>query len=184
MAIMDIIRHRRSIRLFLDKPVEREKILRCLEAARLAPSAVNLQPWKFIVVDDKKTGEKLFQASFRGIYFFNQWASKVPVFVVVVIDKHGLISNLIGIMRDTLRALLDIGIATEHFILQAEEVGLGTCWMGGFDEKGVKRILDIPGNKKVAAIIALGYPDSTEIIKEQERRKLEEISAFNSWEGH
>jgi nitroreductase len=183
MPVMDIIQQRRSVRLYLDKPVEREKLLKCLEAARLAPSAVNMQPWKFIVVDDKEIRGKLFKAAFRGIFSFNQWAAVVPVFVVVVIDRKGLISSLLGIMQDTLRSLLDIGIATEHFVLQAEELGLGTCWMGGLDEKRVKKTLKIPGNKKVAAIIALGYPDKTEIKHEQNRLTIAEVSAFNDWEG-
>jgi nitroreductase len=183
MPIMDIIQNRRSVRLYLDKPVEHEKLLKCLEAARLAPSAVNTQPWKFIVVDDKETREQLFKAAFRGIFSFNQWAAAVPVFVVVVIDRKGLISNLIGIMQEPLKPLLDIGISTEHFVLQAEELGLGTCWMGGLDEKGVKKTLKIPGNKKVAAIIALGYPDKTEVKNEQTRLTIAEVSAFNGWEG-
>jgi nitroreductase len=183
LAIIDIIQHRRSVRLYLDKPVEREKIIKCLEAARLAPSAVNAQPWKFIAIDDKDTREKLVKNAFRGIFSFNQWAAKVPAFVVVVIDKHGLLTNIMGIVRDTLRSLLDIGIATEHLVLQAEELGLGTCWMGGLDEKGVKQVLSIPSNKKVAAIIALGYADKTEVKNPQERRKFEEMSAFNRWEG-
>ena len=181
MPIMDLIQHRRSIRLYLDKPVEREKVTQCLEAARLAPSAVNMQPWKFIVVDDKDTRDKLVKTAFRGIFSFNQWAANVPAFVVVVIDKHGLLSNVMGAVRDTLRSLLDIGIATEHLVLQADELGLGTCWMGGLDEKGVKRVLNIPGNKKVAAIIALGYPDTAEVKRQQERRTLGEMSAFNGW---
>jgi nitroreductase len=182
MPIMDLIQHRRSVRLYLDKPVEREKIIKCLEAARLAPSAVNMQPWKFIAVDDKDTREQLFKGAFRGIFSFNHWAAKVPVFVVAVIEKHGLMSNILGVARESSRSLLDIGIATEHLVLQAEELGLGTCWMGGLDEKQVKRVLDIPGNKRVAAIISLGYPDKTEVKRPQERLKLEEMSAFNGWE--
>jgi nitroreductase len=181
MLIMDLIQHRRSVRLYLDKAVEREKILKCLEAARLAPSAVDMQPWKFIVVDDKSIRDRLFKRAFHGIYSFNQWASNVPVFVVVVIDKRGLMSKLMDIARDNLRALLDIGIATEHLVLQAEELGLGTCWMGGLDEKEVQKVLNIPRNKKVAVIIALGYPDDREIKHPQERRNLEDMSAFNGW---
>jgi nitroreductase len=183
MPIMDLIQHRRSVRLYLDKTVERKQITKCLEAARLAPSAVNGQPWKFIVVDDKDTRDRLVKEAFRGLFSFNQWAVKVPVFVVVTTDQHGMMSRVMGILREALRPLLDIGIATEHLVLQAEELGLGTCWMGGLDEKGVKRVLGIPGDRKVAAIIALGYPDKAEIIKPRERRPIEEMSAFNSWDG-
>jgi nitroreductase len=153
-----------------------------LGGGTFSPSAVNMQPWRFIAVDDQDTRGKLFEGAFRGIFSFNHWAAKVPVFVVAVIEKHGLISNVLGVVRETSRSLLDIGIATEHLILQAEELGLGTCWMGGLDEKQVKQVLNIPGSKKVAAIIALGYPDKTEVKRRQERLKLEEISAFNGWE--
>jgi nitroreductase len=181
MALMDLIQQRRSVRQYLAKPVEREKIIKCLEAARLAPSAVNMQPWKFIVVDDKDTRERLFKAAFHGIFSFNRWAENVPVFIVVVIARRGLFSNVLGNLGNSLRSLLDIGIATTHFLLQAEELGLGTCWMGGLHEKGVKATLRIPGGNKVAAIIALGYPDEAEIKHQQVRHSLAEISAFNDW---
>ena len=181
MPLMDLIRARRSVRLYLDQPVEREKIAKCLEAARLAPSAINSQPWKFVVVDDKDVKEKLFKAAFRGVYSFNQWAAGVPAFVVAVIDRQGLVAGLMSIMRHPATSRLDLGIATEHFVLQAEELGLGTCWMGGLDEKAVKKTLDIPAFNKVAAIIALGYPDKSEVKREYSRKKLEEMSSFNGW---
>ena len=78
-------------------------------------------------------------------------------------------------------SLLDIGIATEQLVLQAEELGLATCWMGGLHERAVKQLLNIPGSKRVAAIIALGYPDSSAVKRKQQRRSLEEISSFNHW---
>jgi nitroreductase len=180
MALIDVIEHRRSTRLYLDRQVEREKINKCLQAARLAPSAVNTQPWKYVVVDDRHIRDRLVKAAFRGVFSFNQWSAEVPVFIVAVIDAHDLMSRAI-VLRDALRPMVDIGIATEHLVLQADELGLGTCWMGGFDEKGVKSTLNIPRNKKVAAIIALGYPDSQEVKRKQERRELEEMSSFNSW---
>jgi nitroreductase len=184
MALMDLIQQRRSVRLYLDTPVEREKIIKCLEAARLAPSAVNMQPWKFIVVDEKDARDRLFKAAFHGIFSFNRWAANVPVFIVVVIARRGLLSNVLGNLGNSLRSLLDIGIATTHFLLQAEELGLGTCWMGGLHEKGVKKTLRIPGGNKVAAIIALGYPDKAEIKHQQVRHSLTEISSFNDWGGN
>ena len=141
------------------------------------PSAANKQPWRFIVVDDKETREELFKIAFRGVFSLNQWATMVPVFVVVVIDNKGLASNLVGIFRNALRSLLDIGIATEHFVLQTEEFGLGTCWMGGLDET-VKKTLKIPGNRKVAAIIALGYPAMTEVKHEQKRPTIAQMFTF------
>ena len=180
MSFTELLQHRRSVRVYLDRPVEREKILKCLEAARLAPSAVNMQPWKYVVVDDAETRDSLFKAAFHGI-FFNQWAAKVPVFVVVVIDRKGLIPSVIGFVRDSLVSLLDIGIATEQLVLQAEELGLATCWMGGLHERAVKKLLHIPGSRRVAAIIALGYPDKSVVKRKQERHSLDDISSFNAW---
>ena len=88
MALLDLIKRRKSIRDFLDRPVEREKIMTCLEAARLAPSACNSQPWRFIVVDDMQLKNKLCQATFSGIYSINSFCKKKPVIVVVISDRY------------------------------------------------------------------------------------------------
>jgi nitroreductase len=182
MALLDIIKKRRSIRKYLDKAVEREKINLCLEAARLAPSAINGQPWKFIVVDEPELKKKLCEAAFRGVFAFNTWAKAAPGLVVVVVNNSP-VSQIINTLRNSIPYLIDIGITTEHFVLQAEELGLGTCWMAGLDEKATRKVLGIPLGKKVAAIIALGYPDLTEEKRSRPRKKLEEMASFNGWNG-
>jgi len=149
MILLDLLKHRKSVRKFLGRPVEREKIMMCLEAARLAPSACNSQPWRFIVVDDERLKNKLCGAAFSGIYSINSFCKMAPVIVVVISEKF----------RGTKYYLIDIGIAVEHFVLQAEDLGLGTCWIGWFNERAVKSILDVPQNKKITGgKINIGCP--------------------------
>ena len=181
MALLDIIRQRKSVRDFLDRPVEREKIMKCLEAARLAPSACNSQPWKFIIVDDKQLKDKLYKAAFGGIYFINSFCKMAPVIVVVISEKGKFIARIGALFRGTRYYLIDIGIACEHFILQAEELGLGTCWIGWFNERAVKSILNIPQQKKIDILIALGYYDRKKLGPEHDREPIDKIASFNSY---
>lgn len=181
MAFLDIVKHRRSIRQFLDKAVERDKIMMCLEAARLAPSAVNSQPWKFIVVDDPQLKKKLCDVAFSGVYSINAFAKKAPVIVVVVSERANYLAQVGGLLRDTRYYLIDVGIATEHFVLQAEELGLGTCWMGWFDEQAVRKVLSIPKDKKIYIVVALGYSEQKNLKLEHNRGAFDKIASFNSY---
>jgi len=181
MALLDLIKQRKSIRDFLDRPVEREKIMMCLEAARLAPSACNSQPWKFIVVDDKSLKDKLCRAAFSGIYSMNSFCQKAPVLVVVVSEKSRFLARIGGMFRGTKYYLIDIGIAGEHFVLQAEDLGLGTCWIGWFNERAVKSILNIPQHKKIDMLIALGYYDREKLPPEHGREPMDKIASFNTY---
>jgi nitroreductase len=181
MAFIDLLQSRRSVRSFLDKPVEREKIIKCLEAARLAPSACNSQPWKFVVVDDKKLLEKLCGAAFRGTYAINSFCRTAPVMVAIVSEKSRFWARVGGLLRDIKYYLLDIGIAGEHLVLQAEELGLGSCWIGWFDEAVVKSLLGVPKDKRIDVMIALGYYDPAVVSGEHDREPLESIASFNSY---
>jgi len=181
MSIAEIIRHRKSVRDFLDKPVEREKITMCLEAARLAPSACNSQPWRFVVVDDKQLKIKLSAVAFNGIYAINSFCKTAPVIIVVISERSKFLARVGEIFRGTRYYLIDVGIAVEHFVLQAEELGLGTCWIGWFSEKAVKSVLGIPGHKKIDVLIALGYYDREKLGPEHGREPMEEIVNFNSY---
>jgi len=181
MALIDLIRTRKSVRDFLDRPVEREKIMMCLEAARLAPSASNSQPWKFIVVDDGQLKNKLCEAAFSGIYFINAFCRTAPVIVVVISEKSKFLARIGGMFRGTKYYLIDIGIACEHLVLQAEDLGLGTCWIGWFNEKAVKSILNIPEHKKIDILIALGYYEREKLGREHSREPIDKISSFNSY---
>ncbi len=181
MALQDLVKHRKSVRDFLDRPVEREKIMMCLEAARLAPSACNSQPWKFIVVDDEQLKNRLCEAAFKGIYSINSFCKMAPVIVVVVSEKSKFLARIGGMFRGTKYYLIDIGIAIEHFVLQAEDLGLGTCWIGWFNERAVKSILNIPQHKKTGILIALGYYDSEKVHPEHGREPIDKISSFNRY---
>jgi len=181
MALLDLLQHRKSIRGYLDRAVEREKIMMCLEAARVAPSACNSQPWKFIVVDDRELKNKLCKAAFGGIYSINSFCKTAPVIVAVVSEKSRFIARIGGMFRGTKYYLIDIGIACEHFVLQAEDLGLGTCWIGWFNERAVKSILNVPQDKKVDILIALGYYDKEKPRPEHSREPLDKIASFNSY---
>lgn len=178
--ILEILKRRVSVRDYLDRAVEREKIMLCLEAARLAPSACNAQPWKFIVVDDKELKDSLCEVAFGGIYKMNIFAKKAPVIIVVVSEREKFLAKIGSYIRNTAYYLIDLGIAGEHLILQATELDLGTCWIGWFNERQVKKILNIPKNKKVDTLISLGYPKEAK-LKDKERHSLEEISSFNRY---
>jgi nitroreductase len=181
MSLLDLIKHRKSIRDFIDRPVERKKIMLCIEAARLAPSASNSQPWKFIIVDDQDIKKRLCDNAFGATQFFNSFAKKAPVIVVIVSEKDKLLTRIGGRLRGTDYHLIDIGIAGEHFVLQAEEQGLGTCWMGWFDEEAVKSTLNVPKDKKIDVLLALGYYNENNMSTEHNREPIEEIASFNTY---
>jgi nitroreductase len=157
--------------------VPREILDRCLEAARLSPSACNSQPWSFVIVDDEKLKNKLADEAFSGIYSLNSFARKAPVIIAVVTERSRYITSLAGHFRGVQYSLIDIGIACSHLILQAQEEGLGTCWLGWFDEKAVKRILGIPSDKKIDVLLSLGYPGPLR-LREKRRKPLDEIRNY------
>ncbi len=175
-GFLELVRSRISVRNYRDTPVEREKILHCLEAARLAPSACNSQPWSFIVVDDPGLKNRICNRIFSGPYKMNAFARTAPVLIVVVSEKSRFFATLGGIIRNTRYYLIDIGSAVEHFVLQACELGLGSCWIGWFNEKELKKALSLSRNKKIDVVLSLGYPITTE--KKRFRRSMNEIAQF------
>jgi len=119
---------------------------------------------------------------FSGIYSMNKFAKDAPVLVAVVTEKERFLASFGGQVRDTRYCLVDIGIACEHLILQAEELGIGSCWLGWFDEKALKEEMKIPKNKKIDIVISLGYSPEDKIVPKV-RKSLEEISSFNRLGG-
>ena len=181
MVLLDLIRQRRSVRRYDSRPVERAVLEKCLEAARLAPSACNAQPWRFVVADETETRNRLAAAAFSGIYSGSAFAGRAPVIVTAVADRACFRSRAGSLVRRTSFHLIDMGICGEHFILQATELGLGTCWIGWFDERGVKAVLGIPPNRRVEYLIAVGYPAGEIVPGAQKRLALGEMSSFNFW---
>ena len=169
---------RRSIRRFLPTPVEPDKLRACLEAARIAPSAHNEQPWRFIVVDDPALKERLAAAAFSGFYSGSKFAAQAPV-ILVLLAKHGrAVARLGSRIQGVPYYLIDMGIAGEHIVLQAEELGLATCWMGWFNYGGARKVLRIPREFKLVALMPLGYAASRP-RREPPRRAYDEIVASN-----
>jgi len=171
MSVLEIIKKRRSIRRYREDPIPEDVLLRVLEAARLAPSGKNLQPWKFIIVKNQGLKEMLAEASF-GQYFM----AKAPVVIVAC----GLPDKCYAHMGRYMKSWpVDVTIALEHLVLQAEEENLGTCWIGAFEEKQVKSILNIPEKVRVLAMTPLGYPD--EEPRFRGRKGLEEIISYDKY---
>lgn len=180
-AFQKILRGRRSIRRFLPTPVEPEKLRACFEAARLAPSAHNAQPWRFVVVDEPELKDRLAAAAFSGIYSGSKFAAQAPI-IIVLLAKRGLMAHhLGGRFQNVQFHLIDIGIAGEHIVLQAEELGLATCWMGWFNYRRVRKVLRIPRRFKVVAMMPVGYAEKRP-KREPPRRTFEEVVTFNGIE--
>jgi len=180
MNFSELIKVRQSCRKYEDKPVEREKIEKCIESARLAPSASNSQPWTFVVVDQPELKQKVAGETFSSMVSFNKFALQAPVIVAIIMEKPGLLTQIGSRIRDKDFYLFDIGIAAEHLCLQAAEEGLGTCMLGWFNEKNVMKLLNIPKKKRVGLLITLGYPaDKT---REKTRKPINDILKYNSYE--
>ena len=179
MKFLDLVKARQSVRGYLSKEVEREKIERCLEAARLAPSASNSQPWSFIVVDDPKLKEAVAKETFSQLISFNRFSLQAPVLFILISERSGFLNKVAEAIKDKQFNLIDIGIVAEHFCLQATEEGLGTCMLGWFNEKGVKKLLNISPSKRVELIITMGYPKSNE-IRRKKRKEIDQIRSYNS----
>lgn len=169
MAVLDVIKRRYSVRSYLNKPVEKEKINAILEAARLAPSAKNFQDWRFIVVEDAATRKLLMEAANN-----QSFVGQAPVVIVCCSIEPDYI------MRCGQPACsIDAAIALEHIALQAVEEGLGTCWIGSFYEDKVKDILKIPPKIRVIQLMTLGYPANKH--PGHNRLPLEKIVSYDKW---
>ena len=170
MTVYEAIKSRYSVRAYKNEPVPEEKLHKILDAARLAPSARNRQEWKFIVVRDKVTRRKLAEAASHQMFI-----AEAPVVIVACATEHS------HIMRcDVPAYAVDLAIAVDHMTLVATEEGLGTCWIGAFNQDEVRKILDIPDTCKVVALLPLGYP--ADIPPMKFRKSLEEIVCYEKFE--
>ncbi|MGD1060022.1 MAG: nitroreductase family protein [Methanomassiliicoccales archaeon] len=171
---------RHSVRTYTDQPVEEEQLTAALEAARLAPSAHNSQPWRYIVVKDKTMREKIADAG-----RLNAWVKDAPVLIVACADPKDDADN-----NGMDYYMLDVGISMEHLVLRATELGLGTCWLAAYDEAKVRTALGIPENIRVVAMTPLGHPaekpglgDSLRrtFAGSKNRKSMEEIVRNEKW---
>ena len=180
MSFNELVNQRRSCRTYLDQTVEREKIISCLEAARMAPSACNSQPWRFVVVDDPEKRLELIPTLQSELFRLNRFTEQVPVFVVVVEEAANLSAQFGGRFKDQEYALIDIGLAVENFCLAATDQGLGTCILGWFSEDKVRDLLVIPKQRRVRLVIALGYPAEMP-DSGRSRKPAEKAYSFNRY---
>jgi nitroreductase len=178
--LLKLIRIRQSQRSYKDQPVEKEKLVRCIEAARLAPSACNAQPWKFIIIDNPELKNSVADLTTEKLTGMNHFTRQAPVHVAIVREPANFTSTVGQVLKDKEYPLLDIGIATAHFCLQASAEGLSTCILGWFNEKKIKELLGIPKNKRLELIILVGYsPDGN--IRVKNRKTTEEILTYNRY---
>lgn len=177
-ALQMIVRGRRSTRRYLPTPIEPEKLRACLEAARLAPSAHNVQPWRFVVVDEPALKDRLAAEAFSGVFSGSKFAAKAPVLLVLLAKRDFIAHHVGGRIQRIPYYYIDVGIAGEHIVLQAEELGLATCWMGWFNRRRVRQVLNVPRKLKVVAMMPLGYAEKRP-TREPPRKTFEEIVAFN-----
>ena len=177
MSFLDLVAKRKSVRVFLPTPIDRTVLDKCLEAARLAPSACNAQPWHFIICDKTPLRETLAKEAFSGIYSMNSFAKEAPALIVVTQKTTKAAPKLGGLFQGIDFGLIDIGIACEHFQLAAAEENLGTCMLGWFNSRAVRKILKLPKNLKIVLMIAVGYP-STPMGGPKKRYPLKDIRTY------
>ncbi len=149
MDVFDAIKKRRSIRKYKNTEIEAEKVEKILESARLAPSAANRQEWKFLVVEDPQTRKKLVEAANN-----QKFIAEAPMTIVACSTESERVMPC-----DQYAYTVDLSIAVSFMILEATEIGLGTCWLGAYDEGKVKEILKIPEDIRVPAMFTVGYAD-------------------------
>jgi len=169
MNVIDTIAQRRSIRAYKDRPVEEEKLHIVLEAGRLAPSANNMQEWRYVIVRDQKIRNELMAAA-KG----QRFVSEAPVVIACCAKTDEKVMTC-----GQLAYTIDVAISIDHMTLAAVEQGLGTCWIGAFYEDQVKQILNIPEHIRVVQLLTLGYPQG--LPGPRSRLALEEIVMYEKW---
>jgi nitroreductase len=170
MDVFTAIVERKSVRKYKDKAIDEAALARVLEAGRIAPSAGNRQDWKFVVVRDQETRLKLAVAA-KGQMFLGQ----APVVIVGCAVEPTYV-----MMCGQPAGIIDVSIAFSFMMLEATELGLGTCWIGAFDEGAVKNILGVPDQVRVVAMTPLGYPD--EVPEGRPRKSMEDVVCFDRYQ--
>ncbi|PLX07928.1 MAG: NAD(P)H nitroreductase [Marinilabiliales bacterium] len=181
MDFLKLVELRQSDRKFIDKDIEEEKLARCLETARLAPSASNSQPWTFIVINDKNLKDEVAYSTYGPLKSFNKFVPQSNIIIAIVQEKKKILTEIGGRIKDKDYALMDIGIAAEHICLAAAEEGIGSCMLGWFDEKKVKQLLKVPENKNIPLLIALGYTPDDYKHRKKTRKQTTKVIKYNSY---
>lgn len=146
---LDLVKARYSVRDYLPKEVEDNKLRYMLECARLAPSAVNKQPWRFIIIQGSQERSKLHDCYNRD------WFNSAPVYIMVVINEN---ESWVRSSDNKNYGYVDAAIAIEHICLAAASVGLGTCWVCNFDTLKCKKLFNLTEGEEPVALVPVGYP--------------------------
>ena len=180
MDFLEIVSSRQSDRAFdPDRSIEKEKMERILEIARLAPSACNAQPWHMIVVDDPELKNRVADATSERILGMNHFTKQAPVHIVLVEEKVNLTSGIGGWVKQKDYAQMDLGVVAAHIVLAARAEGLGSCIVGWFNEPKMRELLSIPDSKRVWLDIVIGY--STQPVRPKKRKANNEVFSYNKY---
>lgn len=177
--LLDLLAARQSERQYLPTPIAPDAMRRIMEAARLAPSACNAQPWHFVIVDDPERKNQVADAAAGKVIGINHWTKQAPVIIVVVQEKANLTSRIGTLVKGTQCPSYDVAIAVAHLCLQATTEGLGTCIIGWFNRRGIKKLLGIPKQKVVPLLVVLGHPAGAQ--REKKRKPLADIVSHNAY---
>jgi len=169
---MGLCRRRQSCRKYADRPVEPEKLMACVEAARLAPSACNSQPWHFHVVSRPDLVEKIGAATQE--FGANPTMDTAKAFVVITEEHAKLSPTIRGLIDSQYYAHGDVGAAAAIICFEAEEQGLGSCILGSYNRETICRALGVPVEKRVRLVVALGYAENA-AVREKARKALDEV---------
>ncbi|MDR1886382.1 MAG: nitroreductase family protein [Prevotellaceae bacterium] len=178
MNFDELIMERQSDRRYdTSRAVEDEKLMECIASARLAPSACNAQPWKFIVVknDELRTKTGDYAASMG----MNRFCIDAPAIVALVLEKPNFTSKVGSVLQGKEYTLIDTGIVAYHFCLKARDLGLGTCMIGWFNEKKTKALLGVPSSRRIPLLITVGYRAGE--LREKTRKKLSDIYSIDKY---
>ncbi|HAW85386.1 MAG: NAD(P)H nitroreductase [Spirochaetes bacterium GWD1_61_31] len=181
MNFFSLANSRYSVRHYAATQLDAADLDACLEAARLAPSACNSQPWHFIVIDDPAILPAAREAALGKPVAINKFARQAPVLIAVVEERPKLSAALGGALKGHGYAHIDIGLAVGQFCLAATERGLGSCILGWFNERAIKKLLSIPRTRRVPLLITLGYPAENSKPTAKLRRPRPEMSSFNRY---
>lgn len=177
--MLDLVNRRQSDRRYLNKPVEKDKLDRILEAGRLSPSACNGQPWRFVVVDEPELRTEIAAATESQVLRMNTFVQQAPVLIVIIREKSNFNSMAGDLLKNKDYSLIDIGIATASMAYQAAAEGLGTCIIGWLDEKKIRKLLGVPRSRKVELVLTVGYADNT--VRKKLRKPPGEVTSFNRY---
>ena len=180
MDFLELVSSRQSVRAFdPERSVEKEKIDRIIDIARLAPSACNAQPWSFVVVDEPELKNKIADATSSRVLGMNHFTKQAPVHLLLVEEKVNISSGIGGWIKKKDFAQMDLGIVASHIVLAAQAEGLGTCIVGWFDEDKVKDLLNIPSSKRVWLDTVIGY--GTQPLRKKSRKSIDKILSYNRY---